>query len=130
MAFCKLAVESHNWEIGVDSVPGEGAEFWIIVDGSRETGNLIADKDKANSTQVELTLSADEKAIIRPYLSKLSKTNIYSLSEIENLLSALKSENIKALDKWIREVIVATENLNEDNFKNLREQLAIQINIL
>ncbi len=31
LAFCKLAVESHGWEIGVDSEEGKGAEFWIKV---------------------------------------------------------------------------------------------------
>lgn len=32
LAFCKMAIESHNWNIGVDSELGKGAEFWITMD--------------------------------------------------------------------------------------------------
>ncbi|RLD59124.1 MAG: hypothetical protein DRJ05_06855 [Bacteroidetes bacterium] len=128
LAFCKLAVESHGWEIGVDSGPGKGAEFWIILDRFHETGKLIDNQDETINTQDELQFSEQEKIILRPYLAKLSKFNIYSLSEIENLLTALKKENIDGIGIWIQEVVIATENLNEENFKKLLEQLANQIN--
>lgn len=32
LAFCKLAVEAHKWEIGLDSKPGFGARFFIVID--------------------------------------------------------------------------------------------------
>jgi len=32
LAFCKMACELHNWSIGVESEPGNGAEFRIIID--------------------------------------------------------------------------------------------------
>lgn len=32
LAFCKLAIEAHGWEIGINSEIGKGAEFWMIID--------------------------------------------------------------------------------------------------
>ncbi len=31
LAFCKIAVETHGWTIGVDSQPGDGAKFWVRI---------------------------------------------------------------------------------------------------
>lgn len=32
LAFCKVAVEAHGWEIGISSQVGEGSAFWMIID--------------------------------------------------------------------------------------------------
>ncbi|NOX45882.1 MAG: sensor histidine kinase [Chlorobi bacterium] len=125
LAFCKLAIESHGWEIGVDSEPGKGAEFWILVDGFKE----IAISGAAKKSGIQLIgsqLTDRERQLIKPYLSMLSKLDTSSFSKIEKTLSALKKENIKGIDKWIKEILIATENLDDDKFKKLLEELAGQ----
>lgn len=37
LAFCKLAIESHGGEIGVESQPGEGAMFWFTLPAAGAT---------------------------------------------------------------------------------------------
>ncbi|RLD59123.1 MAG: hypothetical protein DRJ05_06850 [Bacteroidetes bacterium] len=122
LAFCKLAVESHGWEIGVDSEPGKGAGFWIDIDKFKEI-ELHETKQEVDKPDTGLGVTEKERQLIIPYLSGLLKLNTSAFSEIENILSEMKKENIEGIDEWIKEVTKAISNLNDKKYKDLLHKI-------
>ncbi len=61
--------------------------------------------------------------MIIPYLSGLLKLNTSAFSEIENILSEMKKENIEGIDEWIKEVTKAISNLNDKKYKDLLHKI-------
>jgi signal transduction histidine kinase len=54
LTFCKLAIEAHNGNIGVESEPGRGSRFWFILpkgDTERTIGNSLLHKGRRDGEE-------------------------------------------------------------------------------
>jgi hypothetical protein len=126
LAFCKMAVELHGWTIGVDSVSGEGAKFWIRVSDFQMIENepdmdLVFEKvDEAVTSQ---NITPDDLLILQPHLEELSKCGVFAISEIKDVLIGIEKLNVEGLDQWLEQIRFATINIDEVKFVGLINSL-------
>lgn len=126
LAFCKMAVESHGWKIGVDSEPGHGAEFWITIDKfiyQDSPSEPIKDFNRTRKKGHTPELSDDDRQQLKPYLLELKRLDIYALSEIKTILSAIQNNKVDGLDQWLIELRQSVENFEKDKFDELIKQI-------
>jgi len=122
LSFCKVAVEAHNWTIGVDSEPEKGASIWIripdiqIIESAHIAGESVPAEDIPES---EYILSSVDLAKLEPYLEDLKKLNVYALSEVKCILARIEKDNPDQFIPWLNEVLKAAENLNEEKYVSL-----------
>ena len=122
LAFCKVAVESHNWDIGVESEPGKGASFWIKIKDYQKTGQpdaLSENGGQTESEKAEMEIPGDDLPRIRPYLLALEELDVYRISDIKKIISDIKKENIEGIKPWLNKIRKAAETLNEEKYLNL-----------
>jgi len=123
LAFCKMTVEAHSGEIGVDSVVGEGTSFWFTLPIASETENQIKINPPAFIENAEpsmkTALVADETNLLTPYCDRLKKLSIYQISDVKDVVNSIdctQSENIKA---WKTSLLKALSDCNEIKYQEL-----------
>lgn len=111
LAFCKLAVEAHGGNIGVESEANRGATFWF-------TMQLASEQKKENMLQYEIVqktkieLNANEKEILKPYIEQLQKLKAYEISKIQKVLNVVQNTNNENINTWKQAVQKAVRTFN------------------
>lgn len=132
LTFCKLVVEAHGGQIGVESVEGKGTAFWLTLplDKNARQANLITEDTKyaqnspAQSPGESLfDFSPQEKEMLQPILNELGNYEFFEFTKIKATLAQLEefeNENIQALKNQLNTAFL---NMNEDNFHQLVESV-------
>ncbi len=122
LTFCKMAVEAHESEITVKSVPNEftSFEFKLKVAEIKKThygqsGNI--EKVKA------INLNFDDKTYLKQFYDDFNVLDVYEISElrtIQNIIDENFSENVK---KWKNELNKAIYNCNSELYNALKKSI-------
>jgi len=126
LAYCKLAVDAHQWTIGLNSSPGHGAEFWIGIPDYKESGALKPeDKQVKDPALVVLNikLTTDEAEKLDALFVLLKKQPIFAKSDIKDILDKMRQLKIQSLNEWISKAQYAVNNLDEHTYHHLLDQL-------
>lgn len=125
LAFCKMAVESHGWKIGVKSEIGSGSEFWILIDefSVLKKTNISLDNNKNLENIDNVYLPDEDRTKLKPLLENLLKLNIYAVTEIKQTLIEIEKMNIRNMDQWIDKIRMAVKNLDKKRFNHLIKSL-------
>ncbi len=140
LAFCKMAVQAHQGQIGVDSGHNGGAVFWFtlpVVSGSLDStmdGVLIDEKDL--SANKGATLVRQSAAIIRDrrisevafnaLFQELEATDVYEVSRISKMLHQGSNLLQPAIEPWVEAMQSAVLRCDQEKFRKLMDLIHLK----
>jgi len=119
LTFCKLAVESHNNKIYVDSTFEKGTKFVfnLPVVEELEKQNQVAEK-----AELDNLLSEEEIKSLSQYYTIFSETQLYKTSKIKNVIEQIKEQNqSNNINKWCEDIYNSALNNNQQKYFQLLE---------
>jgi len=122
LTFCKIAIEAHAGEIGVDSVVGQGASFWFTLPLADSKNDLKINPAGVSDKFIEfskLQLSEKEQDLLRPHCKLLQKLQIYQISDVKDIIHAIDVQGSITITAWKSELLQALSNCNELKYKEL-----------
>ncbi len=123
LTFCKLAVEAHKGEIGVESREGNGSTFWFTLPNTRiiETQSRISNRNITDADKI----SQKKKEIISEILSELDILDVYFVTKIKEPLSKIKNLKIDSLKLWEQEMENSLEQCDNEKYRELLDELRL-----
>lgn len=122
LSFCRIAIESHNGEIGVDSRLGLGSDFWMRIDYIKRIRlDNIVKQSVTHDDDLEMFISYDVKELIRPHAERLSRCLVYQISEIRKEMIKLNDMEHQAVEHFANKLNEAVLACDEKRYKNLLE---------
>ena len=115
LTFCKLAIEAHGGEIGLESSEGVGSTFWFLLPDA-------VDGEAAQITELpalDLRLNEEEKQQLAGILEALLQLEMHQSTLIERLIEGLKAPEGSALYHLGQQLIDAAYNGDEERFRQL-----------
>lgn len=133
LAFCKMAVQAHQGQIGVESDHNGGAVFWFtlpVVCGSADsTTDEVFTDEKDLYTHDEATLVKQTAEIIRDrrksqvafnaLFQELEATDVYEVSRIGKMLQRVSNLDETAVEPWVEAMQSAVMGCDQKKFRKL-----------
>jgi signal transduction histidine kinase len=117
LTFCRLAVQSHGGQIGVQSAPGAGATFYFTLPFAAAGRSEISFSATAPSFSFS-DLSPADKFKLRPFLVQLYGFNVYETSALLDVLNGIPDDGEK-IQEWKKAVTRAIFSCDEVRFDEL-----------
>jgi len=120
LAFCKMAIEAHHCEIGVESVPKQFTTFWFTLIKSQNQQNI--DTIIVAITTLEkqsIPLTAEDIDYLDTFLVQISNLKYYEIGKILPLLSSINDLYSESVAQWKSELENAVFTNNEIKFDEL-----------
>ncbi|OJJ19383.1 hypothetical protein BKI52_21475 [marine bacterium AO1-C] len=120
LTFCKLVVEAHEGEIGVNSKVDEGSVFWFTLPKSTEI-NQNKQPQTAKIEPLEKTfveLHDQDVTLLKPIVEEMRQFEIYEVSAIKRTLHKLSQTNPR-VEQWCTEVENTLYDWNETKYNQL-----------
>jgi len=118
LTFCKLAVEAHNGEIGVESELGKGTTFWFLLPKAKSKKIEIEDSI-ITEVKTEKQLSDADMAYLAPFIISLKTFTVYEFSDIITILNKIKTNNNEQVQHWKTDIENTVRACNETKYNEL-----------
>jgi len=119
LAFCKLVVEAHGNEIGVESEVGKYTTFWFTLN---KADNLLPSHNKdVNMMPINKHLILDEKEAkyLRQHIDNLKHFKYYETGKIIPVLNLIDEKFSEGVKKWKLEMEDSVYTNNKEKFDDL-----------
>ncbi|MCP4130989.1 MAG: hypothetical protein GY754_08415, partial [bacterium] len=131
LTFCKMAVEAHGGEIGVESeienLPAAnagGTTFWLTLpigkdsEKTKKSGYVEQKPVQEMGSNITL-LTTDEKMILKPFILQFKECEIYEITILRDLLKQIDLSENENINSWKEEMSKAIKSGNEELYKEL-----------
>jgi signal transduction histidine kinase len=119
LTFCKLVMESHGGEIGVDSILDMGTTIWLEFPEVPKAEIMNEQNIETLKSEV-VEYNAEERNFLIYYKKKLKTLEIYQTGEMYKLLYSYKCGGSTNLLNWKNEIINASITGNVTNYNLLK----------
>ena len=124
LTFCRLVVDAHNGNIGVESEIGKGSTFHFTLPLAQLSEKDILLQEKQKTVKEEKIsamdlLTSDDKKTIEPFVLQLKEYEVYEISILRKLLNKIGHPKNKNIINWKEEVNQAIRNGNDEKYKEL-----------
>ena len=105
LTFCKMVIEAHHHEIGVNSEINKGALFWFTLDtleqSDMKNGGLIWSDTTGFSAVV---MTNEEKVVLIPFIDQLKELSIFQATRIKHIIKEIDDNQYPNLKTWKEEM--------------------------
>lgn len=120
LTFCKMVIEAHGGEIGVESVMKEGSTFHFSVPRISDADVESTKNHQPTSVEEEkLILSDDSKAYLTEISAKFASLDIYETSKNLSILNSVEANGNSEIANWKEEMENAIFSFNDDKYQIL-----------
>jgi signal transduction histidine kinase len=122
LAFCKLAIESHGYKIGVRSKPEEGSDFYIQIP---KTECEIIDStfltEEVHVLDILDLRHYDEKVlkVLKCHFSSIKANGVFAISENKELVLEVEKLKIHELKLYLSLLNDSINNMDEEKFEEI-----------
>ena len=126
LAFCKMAIDAHNGEIGVESEVDRGSTFWFTLPNARivDIQSRISNKELKDIDKIP----QKKRAEIIEVLNELNALDVYFITKIKEPLTKIKELEIEQLVGWTKEIDNSLEHCNNEKYHELLDELKLILN--
>lgn len=119
LAFCKMVIEAHEYDIGVTSIPDQSTTFWFTIKKT-DTPETMPPKDVLQFTEkTKVSFSAADVEYLMPYLRRIAALKYYETGKLVPLISAVDGNFSENISRWKSEMEHAVYSNNEARFLEL-----------
>lgn len=126
LTFCKLAIEAHGGEIGVNSSINLGSTFWFTLplatlskSSVKPIAPPIINTQVRKQKSMGVLLNPEDKQYLKPWLAMLIQYEVYQLSKVKAVLQEMVFRENSSLHNWKTELEQALYNSNEEQYQQL-----------
>jgi signal transduction histidine kinase len=118
LTFCKLAVEAHGGQIGVESEVGNGTTFWFTVPTGTEVASTLLVEKEYPKTET-FNISEEDKKTLLVLLPQFRELEVYEVSSIRNLLKNKDITENCHCRIWVNEMQKVLRSGNAERYTEL-----------
>ena len=123
LTFCKMAVEAHEGEIGVNSVFNVGSNFFFTLPvlNGYNNGSSVIEKISFKEDKT-IVLTDEEKERLKPFLEELKQWEVYDFSEISTIADKIAKIDNENIISWKNNLLKVLFSGNTESYKKFINQ--------
>ncbi|MGB0522584.1 MAG: ligand-binding sensor domain-containing protein [Flammeovirgaceae bacterium] len=120
LTFCKMVIEAHGGQIGVDSVQGAGSTFYFSIPQlSDASAEHMVESKATGIEEKKVQLSTGSKSSLTQIIQALEEIDIYETSKNLTLLNQIEGNGNTEIVEWKEEMENAVFSFNEKKYQEL-----------
>ncbi len=118
LTFCKMAIEAHDSEIVVASVPGKFTTFSFPFKLSEKT-NYNNKKENKIAFELNTKLNKDDKLYLNEFFEELKELDVYEIGKLRKITIQINENSSIGIQQWKDELEKSIYNCNQELYTDI-----------